>query len=38
VLQKALSPNQYTVQSPASFQLTLANPWLLLGPWLARKW
>jgi hypothetical protein len=22
------------VQSPASSQLTLANPWLPLGPWL----
>jgi hypothetical protein len=38
VLQKALSPDQYTVQSPASFQLTLANPRLPLGPWLVRKW
>jgi hypothetical protein len=38
VLQKALSPNQYIVQYPASFQLTLANPQLPLSPWLARKW
>jgi hypothetical protein len=38
VLGKALSPDQYTVQSLASFQLTLANPQLPLAPWLARKW
>jgi hypothetical protein len=25
-LRKVLSPDEYTVQSPASFQLTLANP------------
>jgi hypothetical protein len=37
VLQKAFSPDQYIVQSPTSSQLTLANPRLPLGPWLARK-
>jgi hypothetical protein len=37
VLQKALSPDQYTMQSPASSQLTLANPRHPLGPWLARS-
>jgi hypothetical protein len=26
------------VQSPTSFQLTLATPQLPLGPWLVRKW
>jgi ABC-type transport system substrate-binding protein len=38
VLQKALSPNWYIVQSPTSSPLTLANPQLSLGPWLATKW
>jgi hypothetical protein len=38
VLQNALSPDQYTVQTPASSQLPLANPHLPLDPWLARKW
>jgi hypothetical protein len=35
---KGISPDQYTIQSSASFQLTLANPQLPLSPWLERKW
>jgi hypothetical protein len=38
VLQKVLSHDRCTGQSPTSFQLILANPLLPLGLWLARNW
>jgi hypothetical protein len=38
VLQKVLSHDRCTRQSPISFQLILDNPLLPWGLWLARNW
>jgi hypothetical protein len=38
VLQKVLSHDRCTGQSPTSFQLILANPLLPASLWLARNW